>query len=515
MPLAILAIAGGLLAYAARDALWPGVEVRVVPVVVRAGGGGTATSAAAPAAHGGSRSGDVVAQAPGWVEPDPYALAASALTDGVVAEVLVLEGEPVTKGQVVARLIADDAKLALDRAAAELASRQAALSAAQETWDNPVERERAVAAAQALHDEAAADLTRLPLDLDAERARFKELAFEHESTAGIQTGAVSRVEAVRAKQRMDAQAALIRSLEAKRGMLEAKVRQHAAELAAAKEHRRLRTEETRALADAKAAVRLAEAGVAEAKLRLERTEVKSPADGVVMRRMVEPGSKVVFGGDVAQSAQVVRLYDPRRLQVRVDVPLADAAKVGVGQAARVTVDVLPDRVFDGVVTRAGHEADVQKNTQQFKVSIKDPATEIKPEMLAKVRFLGGARPTPGTTKGGGNIVNSSAPNESAAGSGGTVFAPESLVRQDGDVRWAMVLDSRAGRAVRRTVTLGSDRRDGWVAIATGLNPGDRLIVSDRPVSDGQRVRVIGEADDDQFRDPKVNGGAKGGHHGAH
>jgi HlyD family secretion protein len=118
VPAVILLSAAALLAYAARDALWPGVDVRVIPVVVRAAAATDQTAVTTT-----TSSGAVVAQAPGWVEPAPYPIAASALTDGVVEEVLVLEGEQVRKGQVIARLVADDAKLALARAQAELPSK--------------------------------------------------------------------------------------------------------------------------------------------------------------------------------------------------------------------------------------------------------------------------------------------------------------------------------------------------------------------------------------------------------
>src|SRR4051812_34206717 len=71
VPGAILLAAGGLLAYAAREALWPGVDVRVVPVVVRAAGSlGAADVHAAHAATAPAVPGPVVAQSPGWVEPD-------------------------------------------------------------------------------------------------------------------------------------------------------------------------------------------------------------------------------------------------------------------------------------------------------------------------------------------------------------------------------------------------------------------------------------------------------------
>jgi RND family efflux transporter MFP subunit len=465
-PAAILVAAAGLLAYAARDALWPGVQVRVAPVALRQ----AATTGPASAGH-------VVAQAAGWVEPDPFPVAISALTEGVVAEVLVLEGQRVAKGQAVARLVDEDTKLSLARAEAELASKEAALKADRDTWDNPVERQRAVAATQASLEEAEAELARLPLEVEAEQGRFRDLEADYKQKADIPEGGVSTLEVVQARYKMQAQAAVVKAMEGRRAVLEAKARQLAADLKAAKENLRLRIEEARALAEAQAAVKVAEAALGEAKLRLDRTAVKSPAAGVVMQRLVEPGSKVILSGDMPRSAQVARLYEPGRLQVRVDVPLADAAKVGVGQAARVTVDVLPDRVFEGVVTRAVHEADVQKNTQQFKVSIKDPAEQIKPEMLAKVKFLGAGR-------GGG----------AAAGTGGTVvFAPASLMRREGQGHWTMVLDARQRCARRRDVVIGETRYDGWVAVSSGLSPGDRLIVSSQPVSDGQRVKVVGEA----------------------
>ena len=117
---ALLALLGpGIL-----DAIAPLIEVEVVPCVARAGGAEVAS---------------VSFQATGWIEPDPFAIFVSALTDGVIAEVLVLEGERVERDQIVARLVRDDARIALDAANAEVAlhdaevgSSQAELAAARE-----------------------------------------------------------------------------------------------------------------------------------------------------------------------------------------------------------------------------------------------------------------------------------------------------------------------------------------------------------------------------------------------
>src|SRR4029078_2369183 len=79
-----------VLGYTARRTLWSAVPVQVAPVIVKAGGG------PGPASGGGQ----VSTQAPGWVEADPYAVNVSALPDGTVKEILVLEGDRVEAGQV-------------------------------------------------------------------------------------------------------------------------------------------------------------------------------------------------------------------------------------------------------------------------------------------------------------------------------------------------------------------------------------------------------------------------------
>jgi RND family efflux transporter MFP subunit len=197
-------------------------------------------------------------------------------------------------------------------------------------------------------------------------------------------------------------------------------------------------------------------------------------DGVVMGRLTEPGSKVVIMSDNPGSARVLSLYDPGRLQVRVDVPLAEAAKIGVGQAAEVIVEVLPERTFSGAVTRVLHEANISKNTLEAKVSIADPDPHLRPEMLARVRFL--------------SKTDSDAGSERQR-----VFAPEGAVRNQGGAATAWVvgnLDGDRGIASSRAVKLGHTRNAGWVEVLEGLQSGD-LVITRTPVelAQGNRVRV--------------------------
>jgi HlyD family secretion protein len=476
IPAAVLVAAGLSFLWAAGDAVLPAAEVRVVPVVVKK----SATSGGA-----------VVVQAAGWIEPDPYPTAVAALTDGVVREVLVLEGEPAARDQIVAVLVDEDARLSLAQSEAEVSARKAALRAAEaaaraaeQVWENPYELTRRVASAEAQLAERQAELAQWPSELAVEEARAAQLDAEWSRMERLhEQKQASEIEHVRIRQQWAAQRALVEVVRARKAILQAQARAAEAEVAAAREELRLRIADARALEQAraeveraKAALALAEAVRDEARLRLERTQVRSPVDGVVMTRLVEPGSRVVMRTDDPRSSWVVRLYDPKRLQVRVDVPLADAANVAVGQPAEIVAHVLPDRTLTGRVTRVVHEADVQKNTLQVKVAIDDPPAELKPEMLARVRFLAAA-------PAGGESQTE------------RVFAPESLIRRQGDgAAQAWLVDQSRNVVEVRAVRPGAVRVEGWIAVDEGLRPGD-LLIADAPagLKDGQRVRIVGEA----------------------
>jgi HlyD family secretion protein len=479
IPGAILLALALLIGYTAQDVLWPALAVKVVPVVVKGGGHAGASST------GPSTAGSSVVQAPGWVEADPYPIAVSALADGIVKEVLALEGQVIKAGDVVARLVDDDAKLALARAEADVAQKQARLEAAQRFWDNPVERTRAVATTDAQVAETHADLEKLKAEIAVEQAKLASMKIESERTAeAFKTRASSEIESVRTLQQYEAQKAVVEATQARRPVLQAQLAQRTAERTAARENLQLRIEEASLLAEAKANFALSKAARDEAALRLSRMEVRSPASGIVMERMATPGAKLVMNMDAPHSAHAVLLYDPKLLQVRVDVPLADAAKVGVGQEAKIVVGVSPDRTFSGKVSRIVNQADIQKNTLQVKVAITDPSTDLKPEMLARVRFTTGA-------------ISAAGPTTQSTGTGEqTVFAPISLIHRHGSEATVWVVDPRprGAIAVHKSVALGEAQQDGWIAVTSGLSPGDQLIAEDdENLTDGQRIRVVGEA----------------------
>ncbi|MHC4700665.1 MAG: efflux RND transporter periplasmic adaptor subunit, partial [Planctomycetota bacterium] len=281
--------------------------------------------------------------------------------------------------------------------------------------------------------------------------------------------------------RCEAQKALLESTQKQRQVVEAQIRRCQADLKAAVEHRQLRIKERKTLEEAKAQVEmakaqivLAEVTVSEAQLRLGRMKIRAQTDGVVMTRLAVPGSKVMLDGDMKESAHVVYLYDPQKLQVRADVPLADAAQVGVGQKAKIIVDVLPDEEFTGHISRIVHEADITKNTLEVKVAIDNPSPELKPEMLARVKFMGSES----------EDTNSTAMR---------IFVPERLCRDRSGDKARIWLVTAQSTAKLQDITLGGNQQDGWVDVVSGLNLGDAVIADPADgLEDGQKVRTKGE-----------------------
>jgi RND family efflux transporter MFP subunit len=389
---------------------------------------------------------------------------------------MVLEGQSLMAGQEVARIVDDDARLAVQRAEAAFKTAHALREAAIREWEHPVERQRDVAVAEAKLAEVVGELTRLDAEISVEASRVAEWTeqLRREEKAGA---ALAEYQAVRTRLQLETQRAMLSSARGKAPILEARRRATEAELNAARDNLRLRIPERRAVDETTAVLAGAQVARDEAALRLARMSVRTPVDGVVLRRLVEPGTKLMLGGDSPASTRVVSLYDPARLQVRVDVPLADAARVGAGQKAKVTVEVLPDQTLDATVSRITHEADLQKNTLQVKVRLEKPQPELKPEMLARVQFLASASKT-------------GAQPESAR-----VFAPERLIRREGGRSQTWVAETGRGTAVLRDVTTGPGRMEGWIEVTEGLVPGDRLI-ADAPVDlrNGDRIVVAGESE---------------------
>ncbi|MEX1116994.1 MAG: efflux RND transporter periplasmic adaptor subunit [Akkermansiaceae bacterium] len=431
LPIAILTGFAFLFLLLYRDRLIPAKDVQVSPARAIENIPDPEAKPNTPPA-----SGRLLFQASGWIEPDPLPLKVTALTDGVIDQVHVLEGQLVKKGELLATLVEIDSKLAMDLAGRETAVLKASLEAH-------------CMSTQIASQQMAAEKAGLISD-EADATEATDLLRRIELTPDRAISENDRITARLGKSRSQA------AFDGRKARIEE----------ISHEITRISHEVT-ALEQG---IQAAEIKLAQATLAHERTRITAPADGRVLRLLAAPGQKKMIAMDDVDSATIAILYDPAKLQVRVDVPLADAVGLSVGQRAKVRCNLLPDVVFEGEVTRINGEADLQRNTLQAKVRISNPHEKLRPEMLCRVEFLDTA--TVGQkTASDGNL---------------SVFVPESALREQ--AVWICDPDSR--RVSRRSVDPSNESRDGQRRLNSGVRPGEWIVLDPSGLRENQRVNPI-------------------------
>lgn len=430
LPLGLLL--GFLLIFALlfRDRLVPAREVDVFSAI-----GIEETIQTSTSKKSANVAGKLMFQASGWVEPDPLPIKATALTDGIVDSVKVLEGELVKKGDLLATLIRIDSRLERDAMAAKLAEMKAKFDAHCVGTQLALQRMEVEKAGLAI------------AEADAEEASDKLRRYER-----LSKGAITEDDMLATRLNHQRRLAEVDAVKAQIEGIAHELSQIAFEILAIQ-----------------AEIREAEIDLEKAELAYARTEIKAPVDGRVLALKAAPGQKKMVGMDEEDSSTIAILYDPSHLQVRVDVPLADAAGLSVGQRAKIRSNLLPDQVFEGEVTRIEGAADLQRNTLQAKVRIENPSEKLRPEMLSRVEFFETTIPTTDA------VVEST---------GIAVYVPQAAI-QDNQV-W--ICDPDTKRAERRAVNPGATK-DGMVMVPE-VRPGEWVITKPLDLKTGQRLNPI-------------------------
>lgn len=467
LPLGLIAAFMAVGAYAVRDSLTPTTDVKVIlPVPTTEAAGDPATASDAASGAGGVP----LFQAPGWVEPFPYTTYISSLSEGIIDKVHVLEGQEISSGTVVAELIDTEARNEVALAEANLARKKAELESAQESWDNPIALREAVSAAEAEQ-----------VRLEAEKANATQMLEVARSESRIEetltrSGGTGKLPAQKA-------AAAARSASLLIQEINAKIKANAVTLASAKERLRLRIEDKQRLAIAQAELRNAEVELDQARYQLTQRKVRANTSGTVMRLYASPGSMVSM--DMDHGMRVAAIYDPQKLQVRAEVPMADAAKIRQDLPAEIRFESLPERVFKGKISRVVHEADVQRNTLPIKVTIEDPDPAIKPEMIARLQFI--------SSPAEGGSDSATTESETVAVSNGRmtgVLIPATIAPEDAKEAKLWVVSANL-TAHQRTVQLGPKRSDGLRPVLAGLSVPDKVIATNTDkLKEGSRIRIV-------------------------
>jgi HlyD family secretion protein len=108
-------------------------------------------------------------------------------------------------------------------------------------------------------------------------------------------------------------------------------------------------------ADAQASrIKQERAGLDNARYDLSKVRIESPIDGIVTRRNIQEGETAVVGTMNNAGTVLLTLADMSVIQAEVEVDETNIPSVQFGQKAKISIDAIPDRTFNGHVTEIGN-----------------------------------------------------------------------------------------------------------------------------------------------------------------
>lgn len=130
-----------------------------------------------------------------------------------------------------------------------------------------------------------------------------------------------------------------------------------------------------------------EAQVKESEVRLSYTKIYAPIDGIVSEVTTQLGETIVTG---LQSATLVTVLDPTRLEMSIYVDETDVGKIKQDQDVEYYVDTFPERIFHGKIQKIYPQPVTKDNIVYYlavvEVSPQD-AEVLKPEMTTHVKVV--------------------------------------------------------------------------------------------------------------------------------
>jgi membrane fusion protein (multidrug efflux system) len=322
----------------------------------------------------------------------------SSRVSGRLLEVGVEDGQPIKRGEVMARLQQGDfqARVALREAALEAAQSQLSsalleLDLERAVTEGQIERSEAVLGAsqsqldeaqtaaglesqrgkaelrekEAAVQEARAQLQSAKVNQDmasselkrahqlfedgiiAEEQRDQSVAAYDQAVARFQTAQEALNKSRAALARTEAESRRVQLLRADVRTQQGRVKESAAlqHLAVAEQKRVKMKEEVAKTLEAK--VKQAQAELALASMELDETVIVSPIDGVVSQVIADPGEHVRSG----QAIAIVN--DPQDVWVQANIEETYIGKVHIGQSVELDIDAYSQRKYEGKVIQIG------------------------------------------------------------------------------------------------------------------------------------------------------------------
>jgi RND family efflux transporter MFP subunit len=218
-------------------------------------------------------------------------------------------------------------------------------------------------------------------------------------------------------------------------------------------------------AKAKVSAALSQVSLAEADVdRLTASEqfkqVRAPFTGTIVQRRIDIGN-LVTAGSTTGTTPLYRMTQNDPIRVFVDAPQAVSESMKVGTPAQILVNNLPNRPFDGRITRTARAVDSQARTLRVEVDIPNHDDALMPGLYIKVGFHlhgQGVAQVPAAAL----VFRAAGPQVAIVNGDDTVqFRDVSIARDDGNT----------------------------VDLASGVVPGDRVVLNiSSQIAAGEKVR---------------------------
>jgi HlyD family secretion protein len=333
----------------------------------------------------------------GRIEGDDSAVAPK--VTGKIIELTVREGDPVTAGQVIARL--DDAQIRAQEEAARaaLVDAQAKARSANEQinvlqeqlHENQLQTTQSKTDAEGRVRQAQADLTAAEADLAQQEAALKLAEFNRDAyTRLAKTGAVSEQQGLQMQATADQQKAAVAAAErrvesAQGGLTTAQANLDNPKIRDAQvagTQRQIVQQEAQ-VAAAKAETQQAQAQLAEAEANRSDLTIVAPFAGTVITRTAEPGEVVQAG------TAIITLLDLSKVYLRGFIPEGEIGKVKLGQPCHIFLDSDPNKPLDGYVLRIDPQATFTPENTYFR---NDRVKQVVGVKLQLTQGIGFAKP---------------------------------------------------------------------------------------------------------------------------
>lgn len=201
-----------------------------------------------------------------------------------------------------------------------------------------------------------------------------------------------------------------------------------------------------------------EAQVVVARKALENALLRAPFSGVVAERMVEPGQLVM------PNTPLLRVVDLRELELAIQLPATEIARVHQGQKVSFKAEAFGDTEFTGTITRLNPMAKASNRKITVYAQVRNPDLRLRGGLFVHGRVQG-------TSEVAGLVI------------------PATAVQTRDGKPGVMVV--RRQRLAWQPVTLGPrDERSGNVLVSSGLVEGETVLATRVPLERaGSPVRL--------------------------